>query len=376
MLIFSTVLLLICGNGRPEASGDSKNKDAPFEIHGRLSIYNGNPTFRIWIIGTNRILGIPGGDLEPADMPEKLEKLFTDTGIIVYGDFTVTPLTEYKPGVMQFVRIELAKNLVVYSTDRFMKKLPKIWFPTTACTGSPINPAPYEFFVMLARYWQPVLIWFYIKTGGDNMNISRDIKPVTYLKARASDLLRQINETHRPVVITQNGEPGAVLQDPESYENMRNAIGLLKLISLGEGDIKDGKSKSQEEVFTNIENILKEKMKWKKYMMWYGRRNERKTSWVSLNKLPQTVLPMLLKYSRKLNKKRQAFILYLIEAGSSQSFKIKELFYTVSELFPLGESSTGYQKKPFMFYLCWIQDKMLRIFSWKDSLVQNYKTAS
>jgi len=93
------------------------------------------------------------------------------------------------------------------------------------------------------------------------MNISRDIKPVTYLKARASDLLRQINETHRPVVITQNGEPRAVLQDPESYENMRNAIGLLKLISLGEKDIKEGKSKSQKEVFTNIENILKEKMR-------------------------------------------------------------------------------------------------------------------
>ena len=93
------------------------------------------------------------------------------------------------------------------------------------------------------------------------MNISRDIKPVTYLKARASDLLKQINETHRPVVITQNGEPRAVLQDPESYENMRNAIGLLKLISLGEEDIKGGKSKSQEEVFANIENILKEKMK-------------------------------------------------------------------------------------------------------------------
>jgi prevent-host-death family protein len=93
------------------------------------------------------------------------------------------------------------------------------------------------------------------------MNISRDIKPVTYLKSRASDLLKQINETHRPVVITQNGEPRAVLQDPESYENMRNAIGLLKLISLGEEDIKDGKSKSQEEVFSNIENILKEKVK-------------------------------------------------------------------------------------------------------------------
>ncbi len=93
------------------------------------------------------------------------------------------------------------------------------------------------------------------------MKISRDIKPVTYLKSRASDLLKEINETHRPVVITQNGEPRAVLQDPESYENMRNAIGLLKLISLGEEDIKGGRSKSQEKVFANIDNILKEKMK-------------------------------------------------------------------------------------------------------------------
>lgn len=93
------------------------------------------------------------------------------------------------------------------------------------------------------------------------MNLSEDIKPITYLKSRAADLLKQINETHRPVVITQNGEPKAVLQDPESYENMRNAIGILKLISQGEEDIKNEISKPQEEVFTNIENILKERMK-------------------------------------------------------------------------------------------------------------------
>jgi prevent-host-death family protein len=91
------------------------------------------------------------------------------------------------------------------------------------------------------------------------VNISKDIRSITYLKSRAADLLKQINETHRPVVITQNGEAKAVLQDPESYENMRNAIGILKLISQGEEDIKNGKSKSQEEVFTNIERILREK---------------------------------------------------------------------------------------------------------------------
>jgi len=93
------------------------------------------------------------------------------------------------------------------------------------------------------------------------MKLSEDIKPITYLKSKASDLLKQINETHRPVVITQNGEPRAVLQDPESYENMRNTIGILKLISQGEEDIKAGRSKSQEKVFANIENIIKERMK-------------------------------------------------------------------------------------------------------------------
>jgi len=93
------------------------------------------------------------------------------------------------------------------------------------------------------------------------MNILTDIKPVTYLKSKAADLLKQINENHRPVIITQNGEPRAVLQDPKSYENMRNAIGILKLVSQGEEEIKNGKSKSQEEVFKNIENVLKEKLK-------------------------------------------------------------------------------------------------------------------
>ena len=91
------------------------------------------------------------------------------------------------------------------------------------------------------------------------MNITSDIKPVTYLKSRAADLLNQINDTHRPVIITQNGEPRAVLQDTESYENMRNAIGILKVLSQGESDIKNGKIKSQEEVFNAIESSLKGK---------------------------------------------------------------------------------------------------------------------
>lgn len=93
------------------------------------------------------------------------------------------------------------------------------------------------------------------------MNITSDIKPITYLKSKAADLLNQINDTHRPVIITQNGEPRAVLQDPKSYEDMRNAIGILKALSQGEADIRNGRFKSQENVFNEIENSLKEKLK-------------------------------------------------------------------------------------------------------------------
>lgn len=91
------------------------------------------------------------------------------------------------------------------------------------------------------------------------MNITTDIRPVTYLKSRAADLLKQVNETQRPVIITQNGEPKAVLQDPQSFENMRNAIGILKLIALGEEDVRMGSTLSQEEMFARLEANLAQK---------------------------------------------------------------------------------------------------------------------
>ena len=89
------------------------------------------------------------------------------------------------------------------------------------------------------------------------MNIATDIKPVTYLKAKTADLLDQINDTRRPVIITQNGEPRAVLQDPKSYEEMRNVLGLLKLFAQGEEDIRKGNIRPQEEVFSDIERLLR-----------------------------------------------------------------------------------------------------------------------
>jgi prevent-host-death family protein len=93
------------------------------------------------------------------------------------------------------------------------------------------------------------------------MNLTEDIQPVTYLKGNAAHLLQQINETRRPVIITQNGLARAVLQDTASYESMRNAIAMLKLMVQGENDIRAGRLSGQDEVFSRIEARLAERKK-------------------------------------------------------------------------------------------------------------------
>ena len=89
------------------------------------------------------------------------------------------------------------------------------------------------------------------------MKIREDIRPVTYLKSRTADLIDQLNKTRRPVVITQNGEARAVIQDPESYEQTKTAVGLLKLLAEGEDNIRTGKTYHQDEVFDRLARKLK-----------------------------------------------------------------------------------------------------------------------
>ncbi len=88
------------------------------------------------------------------------------------------------------------------------------------------------------------------------MHIVDDIKPVTYLKSKAADVLKYINETHRPMIITQNGEAKAVIQDPKSYQDMRNALAMMKLLSFAEEDIRNGNLHSEEDVFDAVEELL------------------------------------------------------------------------------------------------------------------------
>jgi len=83
------------------------------------------------------------------------------------------------------------------------------------------------------------------------------IKPVTYMKTQAARLLRSVGSTRRPVVITQNGEPRGVLLDYGTYEEMRRATLLLKLLAQGEADGRGGRTVGQKEVFAEARRRLR-----------------------------------------------------------------------------------------------------------------------
>jgi prevent-host-death family protein len=88
------------------------------------------------------------------------------------------------------------------------------------------------------------------------VNLKEDIKPISYVKTNAADMMRYVSEVRNPIVITQNGEAKAVLVDIESYQEMRNAFSLLKIVNLSEKEILRGDLKPAEKVFADIEKRL------------------------------------------------------------------------------------------------------------------------
>ena len=84
------------------------------------------------------------------------------------------------------------------------------------------------------------------------MALRDTIKPISYLKAHPAELVEQVSRTKEPIVVTQNGEPRAVLQDIESFERTRKALAILKLAAQGEAEVRSGKGIPQKEVFVRL----------------------------------------------------------------------------------------------------------------------------
>ena len=73
------------------------------------------------------------------------------------------------------------------------------------------------------------------------MKYSDQIKPISYLKANAAKVVEGLAETGEPLVITQNGEAKAVIQDVKSYEQTQEALALLKILALGDRQAEEGR---------------------------------------------------------------------------------------------------------------------------------------
>ena len=84
------------------------------------------------------------------------------------------------------------------------------------------------------------------------MKLSNQIKPISYLKAHAAEIIRNMSTTQEPLVITQNGEAKVVIQNIENYEQTLETMALLKILALGNQQIEAGKVKSAADVINRL----------------------------------------------------------------------------------------------------------------------------
>jgi len=80
------------------------------------------------------------------------------------------------------------------------------------------------------------------------MRFSSQVKPISYLKANAAEVLKQLSEQQEPLIITQNGEAKAVIQDVRSYEETQETLALLKILALGNQEIAAGQTSTLDSV--------------------------------------------------------------------------------------------------------------------------------
>ncbi len=84
------------------------------------------------------------------------------------------------------------------------------------------------------------------------MKLSSRIKPISYLKAHAAEIVRTLGDRGEPLIITQNGEAKVVIQDIDSYEQMQETVALLKILALGNRQIEAGQVQPAADVIAQL----------------------------------------------------------------------------------------------------------------------------
>ncbi|MBE1423649.1 prevent-host-death family protein [Desulfomicrobium macestii] len=87
------------------------------------------------------------------------------------------------------------------------------------------------------------------------MKYSTQVKPISYLKSHAAEIVSTLSQTRQPLLITQNGEAKLVVMDVKSYEAQEETFALLKLLALGKREMDQGRFRDVEDVFTEIDAL-------------------------------------------------------------------------------------------------------------------------
>lgn len=88
------------------------------------------------------------------------------------------------------------------------------------------------------------------------MKFSEAVKPISYLKTHASEVVRDVSENQKTLVITHNGEAKVILQDVKVYEKTQESLALLKILALSGKEIRKGNYRPIEQSFENIRNRI------------------------------------------------------------------------------------------------------------------------
>lgn len=85
------------------------------------------------------------------------------------------------------------------------------------------------------------------------MKLSTQVKPISYLKSHAAEIIKDISESREPMLITQNGEAKLVVMDVRTYEEHEETLALLKILALGNREIEQGNFRPVDDVLAEID---------------------------------------------------------------------------------------------------------------------------
>jgi prevent-host-death family protein len=86
---------------------------------------------------------------------------------------------------------------------------------------------------------------------------SENIKPISYFKTHASEVIKDVSDNHKTLIITQNGEAKVIVQDIRSFEQSQESLALLKILALSANKLKEGRIKPLKRAFGDLQKRIR-----------------------------------------------------------------------------------------------------------------------